>query len=55
MARIAHLILRKVVLLSQDLVQRPEAHLLDVAKLTMSVEVVFCIFASTTDALWHSA
>lgn len=50
----SHLILRKVVLLSQDLFQRPEAHLLDVAQLTMSVEVVFGILAGTTDAFWYS-
>ena len=44
-----------MVLLSQDLVQWPEAHLLNVTQLPMSVEVVFGILASTNDALWHSA
>lgn len=43
-----------MVLLSENLVQRPEAHLFDMAQLTMSIEVVFGIFASPADAFWNS-
>ena len=43
-----------MVLLSQDLIQRPEAHLLDVPQLTVPIEVVFSVFASATDPFWHS-
>ena len=49
-----HLILRQVVLLAQDLVKRPEAHLLDVAQLTMAVEVFLGILSSTAKAPRHS-
>ncbi len=49
-----YLIHRQVVLLAQDLLNRPEAHLLDVAQLAMAVEVVLGILASTTKAPRHS-
>ncbi len=49
-----YLIHRQVVLLAQDLVKRPEAHLLDVAQLAMAVEVVLGVLASTTQAPRHS-
>ena len=44
-----YLIHRQVVLLAQDLVKRPEAHLLDVAQLAMAVEVVLGVLSSTTN------
>ena len=50
----ADLILRKVVFLSQDLVQGPKAHLLDMAQLPMPGEVVFGILARAADPLWHA-
>lgn len=49
-----YLIHRQVVLLAQDLVKRPEAHLLDVAQLAMAIEVVLGILAGTTKAPGHS-
>ena len=49
-----YLIHRQVVLLAQDLVKRPEAHLLDVAQLAMAVEVVLGVLSSTTQAPRHS-
>ena len=49
-----YLIHRQVVLLAQDLVKRPEAHLLDVAQLAMAVEVVLGVLSSTTKAPRHS-
>ena len=49
-----YLILRQVILFSEDFVQRPEAHLLDVPQLAMPVEVVLGMLPSSTHALGHA-
>ena len=44
-----------MVLFGEDLVQRPEAHLLDVSQLAMPVEVLLGVLPSSTHALGHTA